>query len=165
MRRKPQGGGRDQAIKKFLHQMESQSSKGRLRSMGSQSPTIGYNIWSRITPIVGWLTNANVRESFVNSLFALTSGMRDGAKPIFESGLFKVSQINQSIHQRRERQRDSNSEGPMKQFMQTFMSWGIAAKLVALFLVFGIVPMVAVGYMGYSAGQEMQNTAGLRFQN
>ena len=53
----------------------------------------------------------------------------------------------------------------MKQLMQKFLSWGIAAKLVTLFVIFGLLPMAAVGYLGYSAGKEMETIAGMRFQN
>ena len=38
----------------------------------------------------------------------------------------------------------------MKQLMHTFLSWGIAAKLVTLFVIFGLLPMAAVGYLGYT---------------
>ncbi|WP_454061269.1 methyl-accepting chemotaxis protein [Candidatus Nitrospira salsa] len=60
-------------------------------------------------------------------------------------------------------QRNRGGEGAMKQMMQTFLSWGIAAKLVTLFLVFGVVPMSAVGLIAYNAGEDMKAGVGLRF--
>ncbi len=52
----------------------------------------------------------------------------------------------------------------MKQIMQTFLSWGIAAKLVTLFLIFGVIPMAAVGMIAYNAGEDMKAGVGVRFQ-
>ena len=164
MRRKPQGGGRDQAIKKLLHQMESHASKGQLRSMQSKNPAIGLNVWSKVKAIIGWANTGNVRELLANTVFAITNGVREGAKPIFESGMSRVNQISNTIDQRRERQGDSNSEGPMKQFMQAFMSWGIAAKLVTMFVIFGVVPMAAVGMIAFNSAEGMKETVGGRFQ-
>lgn len=52
----------------------------------------------------------------------------------------------------------------MKQMMQTFLTWGIAAKLVTIFLIFGVIPMAAVGLIAYNAGEDMKAGVGLRFQ-
>ena len=52
----------------------------------------------------------------------------------------------------------------MNSMMGKMTSLGIAAKLVALFMIFGIVPMAAVGYLGSSATGEMETAAGLRVQ-
>ncbi len=51
----------------------------------------------------------------------------------------------------------------MKQYMQTFMSWGIAAKLVTMFATFGIVPMLAIAYMASTASEEMERNQGERY--
>ena len=37
----------------------------------------------------------------------------------------------------------------MKQFFQSITCWGIAAKLVVLFIIFGAVPMAAVGFIAF----------------
>ena len=52
----------------------------------------------------------------------------------------------------------------MNTVMNKFLSWGIAAKLVTLFTIFGLVPMAAVGYLGASATGEMEEAAGTRLQ-
>jgi len=52
----------------------------------------------------------------------------------------------------------------MNTLKQTFLSWGITAKLVALFLVFGVIPMTAVGMIAFNAASSMKESAGLRFQ-
>ena len=52
----------------------------------------------------------------------------------------------------------------MNTVLSKFLSWGIAAKLVTLFTIFGIVPMAAVAYLGSSAAEEMKQSAGYRFQ-
>jgi len=52
----------------------------------------------------------------------------------------------------------------MNNVMNKFLSWGIAAKLVTLFAIFGLVPMAAVGYLGASATGEMEDAAGARLQ-
>lgn len=61
-------------------------------------------------------------------------------------------------------QKTRGGEGAMKQVMQTFLSWGIAAKLVTLFLIFGVLPMAAVGMIAYNAGEDMKTGVGMRFQ-
>lgn len=52
----------------------------------------------------------------------------------------------------------------MNNVIKKFLSWGIAAKLVTLFAIFGLVPMAAVGYLGASATGEMEDAAGARLQ-
>jgi methyl-accepting chemotaxis protein len=52
----------------------------------------------------------------------------------------------------------------MNTLKQTFLSWGITVKLVALFLVFGVIPMTAVGMIAFNAASSMKESAGLRFQ-
>jgi methyl-accepting chemotaxis protein len=52
----------------------------------------------------------------------------------------------------------------MNNVVNKFLSWGIAAKLVTLFAIFGLVPMAAVGYLGASATGEMEDAAGTRLQ-
>ena len=43
----------------------------------------------------------------------------------------------------------------MKTGFQFFSNWGIAAKLVALFVVFGLIPMAAVGWIAFSAANGL----------
>lgn len=52
----------------------------------------------------------------------------------------------------------------MKTLWDTFFNCGIAGKLIILFCLFGLVPIVAVGYMGYSAVGEIERTVGENFQ-
>ncbi len=52
----------------------------------------------------------------------------------------------------------------MNNVINKFLNWGIAAKLVTLFAIFGLVPMAAVGYLGASAIGDMEGAAGERFQ-
>ena len=52
----------------------------------------------------------------------------------------------------------------MNTVMNKFLSWGIAAKLVTMFAIFGMVSMAAVGYLGSSATGEMENAAGTSLQ-
>ncbi|WP_447968349.1 methyl-accepting chemotaxis protein [Nitrospira sp. M1] len=61
-------------------------------------------------------------------------------------------------------QTSKGGEGAMKQMMQTFLTWGIAAKLVTVFLIFGVLPMSAVGLIAYNAGEDMKAGVGMRFQ-
>ena len=74
------------------------------------------------------------------------------------SNTTKLSSLLRQSHAKRE------GEGAMKQIMQTFLSWGIAAKLVTLFLIFGVIPMAAVGIIAYNAGENMKSGVGVRFQ-
>lgn len=46
----------------------------------------------------------------------------------------------------------------------SFNNWSVAAKLVAVFVVFGAVPMGVVGYMGYSAVGQITDAIGANFK-
>ncbi len=52
----------------------------------------------------------------------------------------------------------------MNNMVKDMWNWGIAAKLVVVFVIFGMVPMAAVGYLGASATGEMEEAAGQRVQ-
>ncbi len=52
----------------------------------------------------------------------------------------------------------------MNRIFSTFFNWSIAAKLVSVFVIFGIVPMAVVGYLGSSASKEMEEAVGYRIQ-
>ena len=51
----------------------------------------------------------------------------------------------------------------MNNVMKNFLSWGIAAKLVTIFVVFGVVPMTAVGLIAFGAADDMKAKIGSRF--
>ncbi len=46
-----------------------------------------------------------------------------------------------------------------------FLSWGIAAKLVTIFVIFGAVPMTAVGLIAFGAADDMKEKIGSRFMS
>ena len=51
----------------------------------------------------------------------------------------------------------------MNRFFTTFFNWGIAGKLVAVFVVFGAVPMIAVSLIAFGAADGIKDKAGSRF--
>ena len=51
----------------------------------------------------------------------------------------------------------------MKVINHAFGRWGISAKLTALFLLFGSVPMVIVGLIAYNASLTIEGSVGSRF--
>lgn len=53
----------------------------------------------------------------------------------------------------------------MNSIMTKFLSWGIATKLVVLFVIFGAVPMAAVGMIAFNAADDMKAKAGGRFMS
>ncbi len=53
----------------------------------------------------------------------------------------------------------------MNNVASKFLSWGIAAKLVTLFVIFGAVPMAAVGLIAFGAADEMKETIGERYMS
>ena len=53
----------------------------------------------------------------------------------------------------------------MNTYWNKFLSWGIAAKLVALFVIFGAVPMAAVGLIAFGAAEDMKSKVGGQFQS
>ena len=53
----------------------------------------------------------------------------------------------------------------MNNVMSKFLSWGIAAKLVTIFVIFGAVPMAAVGMIAFGAADDMKVKIGARFMS
>ncbi len=53
----------------------------------------------------------------------------------------------------------------MNNVLSKFFSWGIAAKLVTIFVIFGAVPMTAVGLIAFGAADDMKVKAGGRFMS
>ena len=53
----------------------------------------------------------------------------------------------------------------MNNVTSKFFSWGIAAKLVAIFVIFGAVPMAAVGLIAFGAADDMKGKVGSRFMS
>ena len=53
----------------------------------------------------------------------------------------------------------------MSNVLSKFMSWGIAAKLVTIFVIFGVVPMTAVGLIAFGAADDMKAKIGGRFMS
>ncbi len=52
----------------------------------------------------------------------------------------------------------------MKHLIENISRWGLTPKLVALLVVFAVVPMGIVAYIGFDASHEIAATAGVRFQ-
>lgn len=46
-----------------------------------------------------------------------------------------------------------------------FKHWGVAGKLVALFAIFGLLPMAAIGMIAFQAASGLKEKVGLRFQD
>ena len=53
----------------------------------------------------------------------------------------------------------------MNNVLSKFLSWGIAAKLVTVFVIFGVVPMTAVGLIAFGAADDMKAKIGGRFMS
>ncbi len=53
----------------------------------------------------------------------------------------------------------------MNRILSTFFNWGIAAKLVVIFVIFGVVPMTAVGLIAFGAADDMKAKIGGRFMS
>lgn len=47
---------------------------------------------------------------------------------------------------------------------QSSLHWGITAKLTTLFILFGLIPMVVVGLIAYTASNKIEGSVGTRFQ-
>ena len=52
----------------------------------------------------------------------------------------------------------------MKRLANMFGNWGLTAKLIGLFSLFGIVPMAIVGGIAYDASKDLEAGVGIRFQ-
>ena len=50
-------------------------------------------------------------------------------------------------------------------FKNAFVHWGITAKLTTLFVLFGFIPMAAVGLIAYNASLTIEGSVGTRFQS
>ncbi len=53
----------------------------------------------------------------------------------------------------------------MNSVKKSFLSLGITGKLVALFVIFGAIPMTAVGLIAFGAAEDMKAKVGARFQS
>ena len=53
----------------------------------------------------------------------------------------------------------------MSFFKYMSAQWGITAKLAALFVLFGFIPMAVVGLIAYNASRTIEGSVGTRFQN
>ena len=52
----------------------------------------------------------------------------------------------------------------MKRLVNMFGSWGLTAKLIGLFFLFGVTPMAIVGGIAYDASKDLEAGVGIRFQ-
>ncbi len=48
-------------------------------------------------------------------------------------------------------------------FVERIFNWGIAAKLVGIFIIFGAIPMMAVGFIAFGATEDIKEKTGSRF--
>ena len=162
MKRKPQGRGQDQ-LKSLLYKT------GPKRGGGPTAAEKRRNVVSSITSglgkIVTWASSPAVKDPIVKTMSTVKDSVVSGAKQAPAVWKAVEQKTKHSINQHLERQGRSRSEGPMKQYIQTFMSWGIAAKLVTMFAIFGILPMMAIGFMASSASDEMEQNAGNRLSS
>ena len=164
MKRKPQGRGPVKS-QSSIYQIGSlnpkPSSSKKLLTVLQQ---IIMWVWTGIKALVSWVSSSEVRDPIARTVTTIKNQVVAGAKQAPAVWKAVEHTTKHTIHQHRERRSRSGSEGPMKQFMQTFMSWGIAAKLVTIFVIFGAVPMTAVGWIAFKAGDDMKEGVGTRFQ-
>ena len=52
----------------------------------------------------------------------------------------------------------------MRQSIHSILQWGLTSKLVALLVVFAVVPMGVVAFIGFDASHDMEDTVGVRYQ-
>ena len=163
MSRKSQGGGRE----KFKPTLYAQNRKKSTVDPERQSDWIikvARFMWSGIMGVVQVARSPQVRNPVGQTLSIVKNGMISGARQAPVAWRAIETKAKTTLGKWNGPQGQTNSEGPMKQFMQTFMSWGIAAKLVTLFCIFGVVPMAAVGMIAFNSAEGMKEKVGARFQ-
>ena len=126
-------------------------------------PAVAENLLAVLAEFAKEAWTPEVQQSWTQALKLVNTVMLEGAEEASSSRGAVEGKAKHIIYQNRGRLGRSRSEGPMKQMMQTFSSWGIAAKLVALFVVFGLVPMAAVGMIAFNASEDMKGGVRKRF--
>ena len=163
MSRKPQGGRREK-IKPTLYATNQVRGKELEKPISPWANIVANLVRSGMKRIVQVARSPQVKESVDKTLSIMKSGMISGARQAPVAWRAIETKAKTTLGQWNLSQGHANSEGPMKQFMQTFMSWGIAAKLVTLFCIFGVVPMAAVGMIAFNSAEGMKEKVGARFQ-
>ena len=164
--RKHDNGG--EPIRTLLHQIRKRKAHGR----NEKEEGWCQNFWNRVRgfsfrlencwkPINGEIQDPAIASLALNKnlqtpLHQLSQIASDDGKRVPKGTSTNIKQGA--------RHPQSTGEASMNSIVSKIFSWGIAAKLVVMFAIFGIVPMAAVGYLGFSATGEMEKAAGQRVQ-
>jgi methyl-accepting chemotaxis protein len=154
--------------------MGQRKAHGRNGKEEGWGQVLGEKINGLMATIGKWWKHANWKER-VQPIFSMMLRMTSETSPhhvppertagvIANDGGRRAPKGPSANFRQRDRHQQSEGEASMNSIVNKIFSWGIAAKLVVLFAIFGIVPMAAVGYLGSSATGEMEKAAGQRVQ-
>ena len=163
MSRKSQGSGREKFNPKLYAPNQKKSTVSQNRK-SDWIKNVAKFLWSGIVGVVQVAQSPQVRDPVAKTLCMIKKGMISGARQAPVAWRAIETKAKTTLEQWNGSQGETNSEGPMRQFMQTFVSWGIAAKLVTLFCIFGVIPMAAVGMIAFNSAEGMKEKVGARFQ-
>ena len=131
------------------------------------------NLLAVLAEFAGEAWTPQVNQAWSEALSLVNTIMLEGAKqastssrvvsPIPGRHLKYANQNNTGSMTHNKSNRLAKGEQVMKSNFQFFSNWGIAAKLVTLFVVFGLIPMTAVGWIAFSAADDMKAKIGARF--
>ena len=124
---------------------------------------VGENLLAVLGEFAGNAWTPDVRQAWVEAFDLIKKVMLEGAaKPQSvktSQGLTQRQQYNQKST--RGHQKGEVNMGGAKGI---FSNWGITAKLVSLCVVFGLIPMSAIGFIAFNAANDMEREVGHKFE-
>ena len=125
---------------------------------------VGENLLAVLAEFSGNAWTPEVRKAWVDAFDVIKTVMLEGAKN--NTGVRTSQGLAQGQQQYKQQYsgRHQKREGNMGKGKRGFNNFGIAAKLVCLCVIFGIVPMAAVGFIAFDAANDMENEVGHKFE-
>ena len=125
---------------------------------------VGENLLTVLGEFAGTAWTPEVRGAWAEAFDQIKNTMLKGASAEHDVRTRQgLTQGQQNKH--KWSRRDQKGEVNMGGVKGLFSNFGIAAKLVSLCVVFGFVPMAAIGYISFNAAQDMERNVGASFED
>ena len=147
-------------LKKALHQLGGQHQAYGVKP--AHYAAVKENLLAVLGEFAGSAWTSEVKQAWAGALEAVSTTMLEGGKQqqtIGHStgGVRSYGPNKQSRHHQ-------GGEGIMNSITKVFSNWGITGKLTAMFCVFGLIPVLSLGWVSWQTGQAMEASVGKKFQ-
>ena len=125
---------------------------------------VGENLIAVVEEFAGSVWSTDVRQAWVEAYDLIKHIMLEG----YEGVTHHKNSREQATTSPRNIVTNGTSQGGeniMAGILQKWNQWGLATKLSIIFCVFGMVPIIAMGYMSWQTGQDMKAKVGKQFEN